>query len=40
VYAITEAGEQHLVELMEDLRATRDQIDDLVERFERKTETE
>ena len=40
VYTITEAGEQRLVELMEELRATRDQIDDLVERFERKTETE
>lgn len=35
VYAITEAGEQHLLAWIEDLRATRDGIDKLLEMFAR-----
>jgi PadR family transcriptional regulator PadR len=38
VYAITEAGEQHLVDLVEDLRAMRAQIDHLLEMFDHQTE--
>ncbi|MGD8622012.1 MAG: PadR family transcriptional regulator [Anaerolineales bacterium] len=39
VYTITAAGKQRLDELVEDLRVTRDQINDLLERYERDQET-
>jgi DNA-binding PadR family transcriptional regulator len=40
VYAITEAGEQHLGELVEDLQATRAQIDHLLELYANQADAE
>ena len=40
VYAITEAGELHLGELVEDLRTTRAQIDHLLELYANQADAE
>jgi DNA-binding PadR family transcriptional regulator len=40
VYAITEAGAQHLGELVEDLRAMRAQIDHLLDLYANQAEAE